>query len=91
MPQAVRVGDLGSHGNVMLNGSPTVNINGQAAHRNMDLFVCPVHGVGVSSVNPSATVTYNNLGAVKVGSAGVDAGGVAVNIAGSPNVNVDPG
>lgn len=90
MPQAVRVGDIGSHGNVMLNGSPNVVINGARAHRSMDLFVCPVHGIGVSSINPSGTVFYNGLGAVKVGSAGIDSGGVTVNVGGSPTVNVDP-
>lgn len=90
MAQAVRVGDPGSHGNLMLTGSPNVFINGQRAHRNLDMFVCPVHGVGVTTIATSGLVTYNGQGAAKVGSAGIDGGGVAVNILGSPNVNVDP-
>lgn len=85
---AVRVGDIGSHVNVMLTGSPNVIMNNQRAHRQFDIFICPAHGVGVTMVNPSPSVNINNNPAIKVGSMGVDAGGLPVNVGGSPNVNV---
>ena len=84
----VRVGDVGSHANVMIVGSPNVIVNNQKAHRQYDIFVCPAHGVGVSILNVSPSVIINNNPAVKVGSLGIDAGGLPANIVGSPNVNV---
>lgn len=44
MAKIVRVGDPGSHGGSVVNGSPTVSANGKQAARVGDTYSCPIHG-----------------------------------------------
>ena len=88
---AVRLADIGSHGNIMMLASPNVIINGLGAHRMGDIYICPLpfHGIGMTLINCSPTVLINGRQAARVTSGGV-CKGVAVNVTGSPNVNIGP-
>lgn len=44
MPAIARKGDPGSHGGVILDGSPTFGVNSRDVARVGDLYGCPEHG-----------------------------------------------
>lgn len=44
MPKMCRVGDAGSHGGVIITGSPDCFDNGQAVARVGDIYGCAIHG-----------------------------------------------
>ena len=70
--QIARQTDLGSHGNVLTQGSQNVFESNLPVHRYLDLFVCPIHGVGVTMLNCSPRVLVNNRAVAHVGSVGID-------------------
>jgi uncharacterized Zn-binding protein involved in type VI secretion len=82
-----RVTDRGSHGNVMLTGSPNVLCNGLPVHRLGDTFVCPQHGAGKTVLRCSSTVLVNGLQVAHLGSIGMDSA-AAVIMGGSPDTVV---
>lgn len=44
MRRIVRIGDPGSHGGVVVTGSPDVDVNGIPMARIGDTYACPIHG-----------------------------------------------
>lgn len=80
-----RLGDLGAHGDVIVAGSPNVNINNLPAARVFDAYVCPIVGIGII-IAGSQTVKINNVAAARVTSLGA-CSGVTVIVTGSPNTN----
>lgn len=69
---AARLGDMTSHGGVIVLGCPTVLIGGQPAARLSDMHTCPmvtgvVPHVGGPILLGSATVIIGNMPAARVG------------------------
>lgn len=77
---------MGTHGDIILNGSPNVRINGMGAARVMDIFMCPIAGIGVI-INGSPNVNINGQPAARVTSLGACSGTTMI-MTGSPNTNV---
>ena len=79
-----RLGDVGSHGTIAIQGSGNVMTNGKPTHRLGDANVCPVmgHGMAVAIANCSATVLTNGKPTAHIGSF-MTCGSVFVS--GSPN------
>lgn len=84
---AARVGDYYSlHTDILLAGSPNVKVNGRSFHRVMDMFLCPVVGIGIT-IQGSQTVKVNNQFAARATSIGM-CQGPNVLLTGSQNVSV---
>lgn len=71
MPPAARLGDLTVHGGVIVQGCPSVLINGRLAARLSDQHVCPAFQglqphVGGPICQGSATVSIGGLPAARV-------------------------
>jgi uncharacterized Zn-binding protein involved in type VI secretion len=89
---AARLGDSTSHGGTIVQGFPTVLINGQPAARNGDfatspLVIFPVSCVGGPIIATGSTVVIGGVRAARVGDLGVTAcGAPQVLVQGSSNV-----
>jgi uncharacterized Zn-binding protein involved in type VI secretion len=71
---AARIGDTyAMHTDMILTGSPNVLVNGRGIHRVMDIFMCPIVGIGMT-VMGSQTVKVNNQFAARVMGVGICAG-----------------
>ena len=58
MPRNTRIGDMTSHGGVIITGSSNTSINGIPCSRIGDLHACPIHGINVIVTGaPHCTVT----------------------------------
>jgi uncharacterized Zn-binding protein involved in type VI secretion len=66
MGKAARVGDPGSHGGAIIEGSPNHNWDGKAAARVSDRYGCPKHGPN-PIVTGSAVVFIDGKAAARVG------------------------
>jgi uncharacterized Zn-binding protein involved in type VI secretion len=66
MPQAVRLGDIGSHGGVVSTGSPDTFVNSRPVARVGDIYDCPVHGPN-PIVEGSGDVFVNGNAVARVG------------------------
>ena len=66
MPKAARKGDPGSHGGVILEGSPDKDWNSIPSARVGDLYGCPIHGPN-PIVTGSDLVYINSRKAARVG------------------------
>lgn len=44
MPRQARIGDSGSHGGVIITGSPDLIVDGSPCARITDIYACPIHG-----------------------------------------------
>jgi uncharacterized Zn-binding protein involved in type VI secretion len=90
---AARSSDVTSFGGSIVEGSPTVMINGLPAARAGDQivtprFVFPNNCVGGPIVLGSATVFINNRGAVRSGDIATTVCGPEVIVGGSPTVQI---
>lgn len=64
--EIITVGDLGTHGAVVITGSPTSKIRGRAIARLKDLVDCPEHGI-----NPIVQVAgKSKMGGIPMARAG---------------------
>ncbi len=71
---AARIGDTYAlHTDIILTGSPNVLVNGRGFHRVLDMFMCPIVGIGITMVG-SQTVKVNNQFAARVMGIGMCAG-----------------
>ncbi|OYW56783.1 MAG: hypothetical protein B7Y80_01485 [Hyphomicrobium sp. 32-62-53] len=68
MPKLARKGDPGSHGGVIIEGSPDTEWNSIPAARVGDLYGCPIHGPN-PIVEGSPDVYVNGRRAARVGDA----------------------
>jgi len=64
--RVIRVGDPGSHGGMVITGSPDVFANSRRVARLSDLYDCPIHGVN-PIVTASTDTFANSRGVVRVG------------------------
>jgi uncharacterized Zn-binding protein involved in type VI secretion len=64
--RVIRVGDPGSHGGMVITGSPDVFANSKPVARLGDLYACPIHGIN-PIVTASPNTTANSKGVVRVG------------------------
>ncbi len=84
---AARIGDTYAlHADVILAGSPNVFVNGRGFHRVLDMFMCPVVGIGIT-MGGSQTVKVNNQFAARATSIGICQGPNLL-LSGSQNVSV---
>lgn len=88
---AARLNDLTTHTGHVLEGSPTVRVNGQPAARVGDFANCPlftgfVPHVGGDISSGSSTVRINGLPAARVGDIVIENGAVSSVQIGSNNV-----
>lgn len=84
-----RVTDSGAHGDVLMQGAVTVKANKLPVHRMLDIYACPLLGVGITVGNCSATVKVEKIPVAHFGSMGLCAGALpTVIMTGSPNVKV---
>lgn len=68
---AARIGDTYAlHSDPIMAGSPNVKANGRSLHRVMDMFMCPVVGIGITMVG-SQTVKINNQFAARATGVGM--------------------
>lgn len=75
-----------AHSDICVVGSPNVKANNLQVHRVLDMFVCPIVGIGLTMTG-SPTVRANNMPVAKVTSQGQCQVPNTL-IRGSPNVNV---
>jgi len=85
MPLKARLGDVTSHGGVIVTGSPKFIDNGQLVARITDLHACPIHGVNCI-VTGSPTTKSDALPVARIGD--LCACGAAI-VTGSPTTVVD--
>lgn len=65
MPRVVRIGDPGSHGGVVVTGSPDVYVNGLKVARVGDIYACPIHGANpIVSGSPDTYANDSNVARV---------------------------
>lgn len=65
MPRVVRIGDPGSHGGVVVTGSPDVYVNDLKVARVGDTYACPIHGANpIVSGSPDTYANDSNVARV---------------------------
>lgn len=80
-----RMGDTGSHGGMILSGSPTTQANGRPIAHVQDIYGCPVHGP-----NPIITGAPNIFGGAReIAYVGSKTACGAIITQGSPDVFID--
>jgi uncharacterized Zn-binding protein involved in type VI secretion len=85
MPKVARLGDMTSHGGVIITGSPKLYDTGPPVARITDLHACPLHGVNII-VTGSPTMSSDMLPVARIGD--MCACGAAI-VTGSATTNLD--
>jgi uncharacterized Zn-binding protein involved in type VI secretion len=81
----VRIGDVTSHGGVIVSGSPNTPVNAIPEARLTDIHICPIHG-GNIIVSGSFNTNTNILPNARIGD--VCACGACI-VTGSPNTTTN--
>jgi len=59
MPRDARIGDKGSHGGVLVTGSPDTIDENRRSSRVMDIYLCAIHGPQVVVSGSPKTIVNN--------------------------------
>ena len=87
LKSAARVGDVSSHGGIIISGSTLVICDGGGAARNGDLHSCPIQGHGVTPITGTGLTQIEGVSRVRAGDV---AGCGAVITGGSSVVSLGP-